>query len=169
MLEVNYLGMVRVARAVLPGMRRAGAGHIVNVSSMLGFMGCYGYSAYAASKYAIAGFTECLRQELLPEGIRVSICYPPTTDTPGLAKENEVKPPETAAIEGSSRTFTADEVAASLLAGVARGRFEILVGLDSALVWRLHRFAPWLLRWATDRILRKHRAATLAAPARPAM
>jgi 3-dehydrosphinganine reductase len=127
---------------------------------MLGFMGLYGYTAYAASKYAIAGFAECLRQEMRPHGIKVSVCYPPTTDTPGLARENKIKPPETWAIEGSSRTFTADQVAGRLLAGIAAGRFEILVGFDSALIWRLQRFAPWLVRRTIDRGLRKHLAAS---------
>jgi 3-dehydrosphinganine reductase len=104
----------------------------------------------------VAGYTECLRQELLPHGIKVSLCFPPTTDTPGLAKENEVKPPETWAIEGSSRAFSAADVAAALLDGIAREKFEILVGFDSGLIWRLNRAAPWLMRRVLDGILLKH-------------
>ena len=158
MLAVNYLGMVRVTRAVLPELVRAGSGHITYVSSMLGFMGLYGYTAYAGSKHAIAGFAECLRQEMRPHGIKVSVCYPPTTDTPGLAHENTIKPAETWAIEGSSRIFTADRVAERLLAGISAGRFDILVGVDSAMIWRMQRFTPWLVRQTIDGSLRRQLA-----------
>jgi 3-dehydrosphinganine reductase len=164
MLAVNYLGMVRVTRAVLPALMRAKSGHIAYVSSMLGFMGLYGYTAYAGSKYAIAGFAECLRQEMRPHGIKVSVCYPPTTDTPGLAHENTIKPAETWAIEGSSRIFTANRVAESLLAGISAGRFEILAGMDSAMIWRMQRFMPWLVRQMVDSSVRKQ----LARKQRPA-
>jgi 3-dehydrosphinganine reductase len=158
MLAVNYLGMVRVTRAVLPEFILARAGHIAYVSSMLGFMGLYGYTAYAGSKYAIAGFAECLRQEMRPHGIKVSVCYPPTTDTPGLARENTIKPAETWAIEGGTHIFSADRVAERLLAGVSAGRFEILVGVDSAMIWRMQRFAPGLVRHMIDGSVRKQLA-----------
>lgn len=158
MLEVNYLGAVRVVRAVLPDMMARRAGAIANVTSMLGFMGSFGYAAYAASKYALSGFTECLRQDVLPFGISVHLCYPPTTKTPGLDKENAVKPAEAWAIEGKSRAFAAEEVAKALLDGIRRGRFHIVVGADSALIWRMQRFAPWLVRRIMDRILVKHLA-----------
>ncbi|HEY5990422.1 MAG TPA: SDR family oxidoreductase [Streptosporangiaceae bacterium] len=158
MLAVNYLGMVRVTRAALPELMRSQSGHIAYVSSMLGFMGLYGYTAYAGSKHAIVGFAECLRQEMRPNGIKISVCYPPTTDTPGLARENTIKPAETWAIEGSSRIFTADRVAERLLAGISAGRFEILVGMDSAMIWRMQRFMPWLVRQTVDGSVRKQLA-----------
>ena len=107
-------------------------------------------------KYALSGFTECLRQDLLPFGVAVHLCYPPTTKTPGLEKENLAKPPEAWAIEGTSRAFTADDVARALLAGMAKKRFHILVGADSAFIWTAQRFAPWLVRWTTDGVLWKH-------------
>jgi len=155
MLAVNYLGPVRVIQALLPHFLERHGGRIVNVTSMLGFMGTFGYSAYAGSKHALAGFTEVLRQDLLPHGIRVHLCYPPTTKTPGLEAENAVKPPEAWAIEGSSRAFPPDAVAQAILVGLRKGRFHILVGLDSHLIWRVQRFAPWLVRALTDRILRR--------------
>jgi 3-dehydrosphinganine reductase len=121
-------------------------------------MGTFGYAAYAGSKYALSGFTECLRQDLLPFGVSVHLCYPPTTKTPGLDKENEVKPPEAWAIEGKSRAFSADDVARALLDGIEKKRFHILVGADSAFIWRMQRWAPWLVRWVTDGVLVKHLA-----------
>lgn len=156
MLQVNYLGAVRVIRSLLPHFMKRRAGHIANVTSMLGFMGTFGYAAYAGSKYALSGYTECLRQDLLPFGVSVHLCFPPTTKTPGLDKENSIKPPEAWAIEGKSRAFSADDVAAALLEGMIRKRFHILVGTDSSLIWTAQRFAPWLVRWITDSVLVKH-------------
>jgi 3-dehydrosphinganine reductase len=156
MLETNYLGPVRVIRASLGHFIGQRSGTIVNVASMAGFMGLYGYGAYCGSKFALSGFTECLRQDLLPHAVTVHLCYPPTTRTPGLARENEIKPAETWALEGSSRAFSPDQVAAGILRGVRRGRFQILVGFDSWTIWLLQRFAPSLVRRACDRVLRRH-------------
>ena len=156
MIEVNYLGPVRVVRAFLPHFLAQRAGHIVNVASMLGFMGMFGYAAYAGSKHALSGFSECLRQDLFPFGIRVHLCYPPTTKTPGLEHENLVKPPEAWAIEGKSKAFEPEQVAAAILSGVRRGRFHILVGLDSWFIWIAQRFVPGLVRRVTDRVVRQY-------------
>ncbi len=76
MLAVNYLGPVRVIRAVLPHFFERHGGRIVNVASMLGFMGTFGYSAHAGCNYALSGLTEALRQDLLPRGTRVHIVLP---------------------------------------------------------------------------------------------
>lgn len=155
MMAVNYFGAMRLSRACLSHFMARGTGRIVNVTSMLGFMGTFGYSAYCASKYALSGFTEALRQDALPFGVRVHLCYPPTTNTPGLERENRDKPPEAWAIEGKSRAFSATEVARELLAGIRRGRFHILIGWDSWLIWIAQRFAPWLVRAVIDRVLLK--------------
>ncbi len=156
MLETNYLGAVRVIRASLGHFIGQRSGVIVNVCSMAGFIGMYGYGAYCGSKYALSGFTECLRQDLLPHAITVHLCFPPTTMTPGLARENEIKPPETWALESSSRVFSPDQVAVAILRGVQRGRFQILVGFDSWVIWVLQRFVPSLVRRFSDRVLRQH-------------
>jgi short-subunit dehydrogenase len=156
MLQVNYLGAVRTIKALLPHFMARRSGSIVNLTSMLGFMGTFGYAAYAGSKFALSGYTECLRQDLLPFDVSVHLCYPPTTKTPGLEKENQVKPPEAWAVEGKSRAFSADDVATALLDGIRKKRFHILVGTDSGFIWRAQRFAPWLVRRITDNVIVKH-------------
>ncbi len=156
MMAVNYFGPMRLVRACLPHFIAQGGGRIVNVTSMFGFMGTFGYSAYCASKFAISGFTEVLRQDVMPFGVHVHLCYPPTTLTPGLERENKDKPPEAWAIEGGhSKAFGAQEVARAILNGVRRGKFQILVGWDSWFIWAVQRFAPWLVRRVTDRTLLK--------------
>jgi 3-dehydrosphinganine reductase len=157
MLGVNFLGHVRVIRAFLPHFVEQGHGDISLVSSMLGFMGLYGYGAYAASKFAIRGFAEALRQEMALFSVRVTVFYPPTTDTPGLEAENESKDPVVWALEADSgwnKTYSADEVATALLKSVRKGRFENVVGMDSWFIFTMNRHFPTLTRWLADMELR---------------
>ena len=75
-IDTNYLGMVRVNKAVLPLMRARGAGKIVLFSSINGLMGIPFQSAYTASKHAIEGYAECLAMEVKPFGIQVMLVEP---------------------------------------------------------------------------------------------
>lgn len=75
-IDTNYLGMVRVNRAVLPLMRERGGGKIVLFSSINGLMGIPFQSAYTASKHAIEGYAECLSMEVKPFGIQVMLVEP---------------------------------------------------------------------------------------------
>jgi 3-dehydrosphinganine reductase len=159
MMRVNYFGTVHVTRAFLPALIERGGGHIVNVTSMLGFMGIYGYTAYAASKHAVMGMSDCLRQELIDHGVTLSVVFPSDTDTPQLHEENKIKPPETKAIAGEVKTMSAGEVARAMLDGAARGRYLIVPGAIGRLTHFMHRHAPWAVRMVIDGELRKYRKA----------
>ena len=74
--EVNVFGLMAVTRAVLPAMRAAGCGTLVNISSMAGYACFPYYSLYHAGKWAVEGFSESLRYELEPFGIRVKLVEP---------------------------------------------------------------------------------------------
>jgi NAD(P)-dependent dehydrogenase (short-subunit alcohol dehydrogenase family) len=80
--ETNFFGVVRMTRAVVPHMRRRGSGRIVNIGSVLGFMPMPYGALYAATKHAIAGYSESLDHELRTRGIRVSVIEPAYTNTP---------------------------------------------------------------------------------------
>jgi 3-dehydrosphinganine reductase len=160
-MEVNYFGQLVPILILLPFMLRAGRGHIVNVSSVLGFMGIMGFAAYCPSKYAIVGLTEALRSELAPHGITCSIAFPPDVDTPGYREENKTKPPECAEMSKRGGLLSAGEAAEALVAGIARGRFEILPG-EASLIRRLIRYLPGAVRFVTDRDLQKAREAVRA-------
>ncbi len=75
-METNFFGVVRVCRAVLPRMRERGEGLIVNVSSLGGVIALPFQAFYSASKFAVEGFTEALRMEVKPFGIRVVLVEP---------------------------------------------------------------------------------------------
>jgi NAD(P)-dependent dehydrogenase (short-subunit alcohol dehydrogenase family) len=74
--ETNVFGLFDVTRAVLPVMRQAHRGHIINVSSVGGFAGQARLGAYNSSKFAVEGFSEALAEELAPLGIKVTIVQP---------------------------------------------------------------------------------------------
>lgn len=137
LMQVNYFGTVYVTKALLPGMLARGSGHIINLSSMAGYLAVFGYSAYSASKYAVTGFSEVLRAEMKPHGIRVSVAFPPDTDTPQLANEEPFKPPETKAISGNPKVLSAEKVASEILLQAEKGRFMIFPGTDSRLFYLL--------------------------------
>ncbi|MGN7382218.1 SDR family NAD(P)-dependent oxidoreductase [Paenibacillus sp. SAFN-117] len=82
MMDVNYFGTVRCIKAVLPHMMKAGSGQIVNIASMAGKVGSAKSTGYSATKHAVLGFTNCLRQELAGTGITVSSVNPGPIDTP---------------------------------------------------------------------------------------
>lgn len=82
MMDVNYLGLVRCTKAVLPHMLKAGSGHIVNVASMAGKIGSAKSTAYTATKHAVLGFTNSLRMELAKTGVSVTAINPGPIATP---------------------------------------------------------------------------------------
>jgi len=75
-VAVNLLGTIEVTRVVLPHMLRRGQGHIINMSSISGLIAAPTYAVYSATKYGVRGFTEALRREVRPLGIKVSGVYP---------------------------------------------------------------------------------------------
>ena len=153
-IEANYFSQLTPLLLLLPHLLAAGRGHVVNVSSLLGFMSVVGYAAYSPAKYALAGLTEALRHELKPFGVGFSIVYPPDVDTPGYAAENRTKPPECADLSRRARIMTAEAVARDIIVGVARRRYEITPG-ESAFVWRMFRHFPSLVRGSIDREYRQ--------------
>lgn len=142
MMAVNYFGTLYVTKAVLPGMMARRSGHIINISSAAGFIGVFGYTAYSASKFAVAGFSEVLRAEMKQYGIRVSVVFPPDTETPQLDYENQFKPPETKAISGTAKAMKPEQVARIILRQAAKGRFLIFPALDVQLIYWLNTRLP---------------------------
>lgn len=119
-MRLNYMGGVHTIKAVAPLMRESGGGHIMIVASAAAVVSFIGYSSYAPTKYALRGLADSLRSELNGFGIRVAICYPPDTDTPGFKEENKTKPPECVAsfpADAYSPESVARQSVWSLLAG----------------------------------------------------
>ena len=134
LMDVNFFGHVNTVQPFLAPMAQQRSGQIVLVSSMLAVLSVWGYGGYSASKFAIRGFAEALRQEMLLDGVDVRLFLPPTTDTPGLAKENEDKPPITLEMESASSfnaTHSAEKVVDKMVNWMERGKFVGYATWDS--------------------------------------
>lgn len=142
-LRLNLYGTRHTIMAHLPVLKRGA--HILNIASVAGFIGVFGFSAYCAAKFGVMGFSQALRAELRPRGIGVSVLCPPDTDTPGLQAENRTKPPETRAVSGRGGLLAPDRVARAALKGVAAGRFVIVPGIDGTLSYWASRLLPGLV------------------------
>jgi len=153
-LHTNLYGMWNTVATLLPAMKARG-GLIVNVSSIVGFLGVFGYAAYAASKFGIVGLSETLRMELKRYGIRVCVLCPPDTDTPQWHGENRTKPKETWALSGNAKVMKPEAVAQALLAGIGKGRFMIIPGAEGKFIYVMKRHFPALVAWIMDRDVRK--------------
>jgi len=138
-IRTNYLGTVYLTKLITPGMVEKRTGTIVNISSLAGLVGIFGYTAYTPSKYAIRGFSYCLRSELKPHGISVHLVLPPDTDTPQLAFEREFMPETTRKINSSAGQMSAEDVADVIINGIKKGKFTIIPGFEGKII---SAFAP---------------------------
>lgn len=155
-MEVNYFGTLHLLRPAVEIMRRQGSGRITLVSSGAAFVGIAGYSAYAPGKSALRVLAEALEVELAAEGITVSVAFPPDTDTPQLAAENQTKPAVTKAITAGGGVMTAEAVAAHIVEGALAGRFMLTPGaLMRAFGWFHSLYGP-LFRRQQRRLMRRH-------------
>ncbi len=155
MIATNLLGTINVCRAVLPHLRARRGGTIVTTSSMAGLAGVFGYTVYSASKFGVIGFSEALRREVRPYGVRVLTLCPPNTLTPGFEEENRHKPPEVLAAEESVATLTPEAVADTLIRALRRRRgFLVIPGRDSRFAAVAIRHLPFVV----DRALRRPEA-----------
>lgn len=134
-MDINFWGVVHGSRAFLPHLEESG-GHLVNVSSVFGFVGVPTQSAYNASKFAVRGFTEALRQEVLAEGskMRVSVVHPGGVRTNIARSARGIGSGERDRLAGVferiART-TPEGAARTIVNGIERDRPRILIGPDA--------------------------------------
>jgi len=157
-VKLNLYGTRHVIHSCLPYMKEQG-GYIVNVASMSGLIGLYGYTAYSSSKFAVVGLTHSLRSELKPYNISVSVLCPVQVETPLLRETDKYKPPETKAINNKAGVMTADEVAQGMLKGMKQNKAVIIPGIKGNFFYLLNRVFPNIREKMTERIITKTRNA----------
>ena len=144
-MNVNFYGTLYMTKAVLPHLLKRPEAHIINVSSMGGFLPVPGQSVYGASKAAVKLLTEGRYAELLDTPVRVSVVFPGATNT-HITQNSGVKRPTLAndadAKKMSSRMLPASEAAKIILDGVERNKAQIFTGSDSRMMNRLYRVNP---------------------------
>lgn len=156
--DTNFFGAVAVTKAALPTMRRQSSGHIIQISSIVGLHGSVTVSSYSASKHALEGWSESLRMELNPLGIKVVLIEPGAFAT-GIwtrgARMGEESTKQTSpnfqrglrmrsAVEKIPK---ADPIAvARVITAVAQNpnpRLRYLVGRDAKMQLAMKRMLPW--------------------------
>ncbi|HUX99633.1 MAG TPA: SDR family oxidoreductase [Candidatus Deferrimicrobium sp.] len=154
-MKYNYTSAVISILTVLPHFMKNG-GHIVNISSMAGYLGIIGYTTYSPPKFAVVGLSEALRHELKPYNIHVSVVYPPDTDTPGLKEEEETKFEELKLLSSKAKLQKPEDVAKTIVKGIRKKKFNIHIGSSGWINWTKRHF-PWLYFWFIDRDLKNTR------------
>jgi 3-dehydrosphinganine reductase len=153
-IKTNLYGTRNVIASLLPHMKRKG-GAIVITSSLAGLVGMFGYTAYGTSKFALVGFSECLRAELKPYGIRVTVVCPPEVDTPLVLHESKTIPPEARALKNMGGLLEPEFVARCIIRGIRKNRYMIIPGFMARLLYYNQCFTPgWMFRFSEDLIAR---------------
>jgi NAD(P)-dependent dehydrogenase (short-subunit alcohol dehydrogenase family) len=156
--ETNFFGAVAMSKAVLPLMRRQHSGHIIQISSIGGLQGAISVSSYSASKHALEGWSESLRLEVNPLGIKVVLVEPGAFDTgvwtSGAVMGQEAKKNSSPNYQRSLRMRKvilkipkADPlVVAHAIVAIAQNphpRLRYLVGRDAKMQLAMKRILPW--------------------------
>ena len=141
---VNFLGVVNGTKEFLPHLIASGDGAIVNISSLFGLVSMPGQTAYNATKYAVRGFTEALREEMLVNGHNVTVtCVHPGGIRTGIARHGrKTRGQDAAAIdnlfERRLARMSAEKAARIILDAAVAGKARQLVGIDAHVI---HHFA----------------------------
>jgi NAD(P)-dependent dehydrogenase (short-subunit alcohol dehydrogenase family) len=148
-LGINLWGVIHGTKAFLPHLLQQPEANLVNVSSIYGLTAVAKAAAYCASKFAVRGFTEALRQELCQTSVAVTVVHPGgirtniARNTRQAASGDQIAHPEQAVqhFEAHART-TAAEAAQTIIAGVKRNAPRVLIGADAKMLDFLSRVKP---------------------------
>eukprot|EP00472_Partenskyella_glossopodia_P011385 CAMPEP_0197524524 /NCGR_PEP_ID=MMETSP1318-20131121/9176_1 /TAXON_ID=552666 /ORGANISM="Partenskyella glossopodia, Strain RCC365" /LENGTH=296 /DNA_ID=CAMNT_0043077499 /DNA_START=227 /DNA_END=1117 /DNA_ORIENTATION=- len=124
-IDLNYFGALHTAKAVVPLMIGRRSGQIVFVSSAAIAVPFIGYSSYAPSKAALSTLSDTLRNELIGFGVKVSVAYPPDTESPGYEEEMKMKPKECKVISEMGDKYKSEPVADDIIFGIKAGDYKL--------------------------------------------
>jgi NAD(P)-dependent dehydrogenase (short-subunit alcohol dehydrogenase family) len=153
-IGVNMWGVVYGVKAFLPLLRKRPEGHIVNVSSINAMVPFIENGPYNISKFAVLGLSETLIQELQGERIRVSCVHPGGIRTNIVRNSRGTTPADAKLFDRIART-SADEAAATILAGVEKNHEKIFIGLDAKALAAAKRIAPRWIVHRTAKVMRR--------------
>lgn len=152
-MQINFFGTVNAIRSVLPFIRQS-RGRIVNIASIAGLTGVFGYSAYCSSKFALMGLSESLQFELEPYGVHVQVACPPEFESPMVDALDQHRTPENRAHATTIPRLTIDQCADSVLAGIVKNQSIIIPGVESRIMAFGIRHFPAVSRWIGNRKIR---------------
>ena len=144
LMSINFRAVVAITKAFLPALLAAPGSHLVNVSSLFGLMAPAGQSAYAASKFAVRGFTEAVRAEIGPRGVGVTTVHPGGVAT-NIAKNARMAqgvPDNARASISGMLTMPPSEAAALIVRAIEKRQVRVVITSRAKLVDRVVRLMP---------------------------
>ena len=145
MIDINLHGVIFGMKLAIPGMRKRGSGHIVNLASQAGKAGIPGGATYCATKHAVVGLSEAVRAELRDSGVEVSVVMPAVVNT-----ELGAGLPDTRGV----KKLAPDEVANEIVKALQFPKFDVWVPASSAAIDKLLHPLPRRAREAIARFMR---------------
>ncbi len=142
-MNVNFYGALHMTKAFLPHLLKRPEAHIVNVSSMGGFLPVPGQSIYGASKAAVKLMTEGLASELADTNMHATVVFPGATNT-NITKNSGVKSPvaQSGAAAKQYKTLAPEKAAQIIIRGMIKNKSRVFVGRDSKMMNLLYRMSP---------------------------
>lgn len=143
-MQVNFYGTIYMIKAFLPQLLKRPEAHIVNISSMGGFLPVPGQSVYGASKAAIKLLSEALYAELLTTNVKVTVVFPGAIGT-NITQNSGVSLPNMGKFDLESakmKTLAPDKAAEMIIGGMEKNKVWLYVGKDSSLLNLLYRLSP---------------------------
>lgn len=154
-MNTNYFGTVALTKAVLPGMLARSAGHIVVVSSLMGYLDTPLRSAYAASKHALHGYFDSLRSEVWRQNVKVTLICPGFVRTNISINALTADGSKQAKMDDDhAKAISADACAAKTLDAIAAGKAEVMIGGKEVLAVYIKRFLPSLYARVVRKVIK---------------
>jgi 3-dehydrosphinganine reductase len=153
-IETNYFGVLHAVKAALPFLIKR-KGRIVNISSVAGLMGVFGYTAYCSSKFALTGLTESLRYEMKPLGVKVHLVCPSEFISAMTFNLNETRTPENKAHTLTIPQYDMDTMVKDTFSGLKKEKFLIVPGLLCRLTVLSAMHFPAMTRRVSDFRIRR--------------
>jgi len=150
-MNINFYGTLYMVKAFLPYLLKRPEAHIVNVSSMGGFLPVPGQGVYGASKAAVKLLTEALYAELSGTNVRVSAVFPGATQT-NITQNSGLKAPKSSKENSKIPMLLPSDAAKLIVDGMEKNNFQIFTGKDSSFMNKLYRLSP---RFATNFIAKQ--------------
>jgi NAD(P)-dependent dehydrogenase (short-subunit alcohol dehydrogenase family) len=148
LFRINFWGVIHGCKFFLPLLRQEKEARIVNISSVFGLIAPPGQTAYGASKYAVRGFSESLREELRGAGVAVTCVHPAGISTSiamnarAAAASNVQEQKQARELFNRVARITPEEAARTIVQGIIRSKDRILIGSDAYGIDRLARLFP---------------------------
>ncbi len=141
-MDVNFYGMLYVTKTFLPELLKRPEAHIVNISSMGGFLPVPGQTLYGASKAAVKLFTEGLHSELRDTSVRVTVIFPGAVETNITQNSGIAMPVQSSDSAKKFNMLSADGAAQDIISAMEQNKYRACIGTDSKLMDFLYRIAP---------------------------